>query len=80
MLTPDSVTGGERKLVGSVMFIAAENIEQVKEIVETDIYYRANVVSPFISLLLSLFDIAQWNPERIVIAPFLSAIGLLGEP
>jgi hypothetical protein len=80
MLTPDSVTGGERKLVGSVMFIAAENMEQVKEIVETDIYYTANVVSPFISQYHYAYRSRQWNPDRVVIAPFSSAVGLLGEP
>ena len=48
MLTPESVTGGERRLVGSIMVMTAEKIEQVREIIKTDIYYKSDVVSPLV--------------------------------
>jgi uncharacterized protein len=51
MLTPESVTGGERKLVGSIMVMTAEKIEQVREIIEADIYYKSDVVSPSAALI-----------------------------
>ncbi|KAJ7154749.1 hypothetical protein C8R46DRAFT_443053 [Mycena filopes] len=57
MLTPESITGGDRKMTGSVMIYQAENIETVRGWIESDIYYTAGV----------------WDPEHLVIAPFLAA-------
>jgi len=44
MLTQESITGGERKMVGSVMFVVAESFEKAHEIIVNDIYYTAGVV------------------------------------
>ncbi|KAJ6469477.1 hypothetical protein C8R45DRAFT_1017185 [Mycena sanguinolenta] len=57
VLTPESITGGDKKMVGSCMIYEAESIEVVKEIIESDIYYTAGV----------------WDPERILILPFVAA-------
>jgi hypothetical protein len=45
MFTPDSITGGETKMVGSVLFFEADTIEEVRKLVEGDIYYTSGVVS-----------------------------------
>lgn len=46
-LTPESVLpGAEQKMNGSLFIVEASSIEEVKDIVESDAYYRGNVVSP----------------------------------
>ncbi|KAJ7165876.1 hypothetical protein C8R46DRAFT_291402 [Mycena filopes] len=57
MLTPESITGGDRKMTGSVVIYEAENIETVRGWIEADVYYTAGV----------------WDLDRLVIAPFLAA-------
>ncbi|KAJ7512466.1 hypothetical protein B0H11DRAFT_1844252 [Mycena galericulata] len=57
VLTPESLTGADKKLVGSVLIFEAENIETVRTMIETDIYYTSGV----------------WDPERLVILPFVAA-------
>ncbi|KAJ7201706.1 hypothetical protein GGX14DRAFT_400027 [Mycena pura] len=57
MLTPESLTGPNKVMVGSLMIVEAESIEDVRKMVETDIYYTSGV----------------WDPERLVIAPFVAA-------
>ncbi|KAF7348546.1 YCII domain-containing protein [Mycena venus] len=57
LLTPESLTGAEKKMIGSAMIYEAESLEAVKAIVESDIYYTAGV----------------WDPERLVILPFVAA-------
>ena len=45
-LTPESVLpGAEQKMNGSVLIAEASSIEEVREIVEGDVYYTNNVVS-----------------------------------
>ncbi|KAJ7738066.1 hypothetical protein DFH07DRAFT_841369 [Mycena maculata] len=56
LLTPESLTGGEKKMVGSVSIYEAESIEAVRKIVKDDIYYATGV----------------WDPERVVILPFVA--------
>ncbi|KZS87937.1 hypothetical protein SISNIDRAFT_418929 [Sistotremastrum niveocremeum HHB9708] len=55
MLSPGSITGGERKLIGSTMVVQAASIEEVKQKMEKDIYWTAGV----------------WDLEKMVIVPFL---------
>lgn len=44
-MTPESLDpGADQKLIGSVMFYEAVNIDEVKELVENDIYYKTGVV------------------------------------
>ncbi|KAJ6572061.1 hypothetical protein B0H19DRAFT_1255979 [Mycena capillaripes] len=57
LLTPESLTGAEKKIVGSAMVYEAESIEVVRKLIEDDIYYTAGV----------------WDPERLVILPFMLA-------
>ncbi|KAJ7793924.1 hypothetical protein B0H14DRAFT_2924755 [Mycena olivaceomarginata] len=57
LLTPESLTGGDKKLIGSAMIYEAESLEVVKSVIESDIYYTAGV----------------WDPERLVILPFVAA-------
>ncbi len=81
MLTPESVTGGERKLIGSVMAMSAEKIEDVRAIIEEDIYYTSGVVRRPNPLLLAHFsnhDPMKWDPEVMVIAPLLAGVGFNG--
>ena len=37
---------GRKKMVGSLLFFEAESIEEVRKIVESDIYYTKGVVRP----------------------------------
>ncbi|KAJ7698617.1 hypothetical protein B0H17DRAFT_1196720 [Mycena rosella] len=57
LLTPESLTGADKKMVGSILICEAENIEVVRKMIETDIYYTSGV----------------WDPERLVILPFVAA-------
>jgi uncharacterized protein len=47
MLTPESIEAATSspKMTGSVLILQAENIDVVKNIAETDIYYTTGVVS-----------------------------------
>jgi len=56
-LTPESLTGGDKKLTGSVLIFEAESLEAVRKMVESDVYYTSGV----------------WNPETLVILPFAAA-------
>jgi hypothetical protein len=62
ILTPESIESATStpKMTGSMLIIQATNIEAVKKVVETDIYYTTGV----------------WDPEKLVIAPFISATPL----
>lgn len=45
---------GRTKMIGSLMFFEAESIEEVRKIVESDIYYTSGVVShAFVQVLPS---------------------------
>ncbi|PCH35758.1 hypothetical protein WOLCODRAFT_156457 [Wolfiporia cocos MD-104 SS10] len=57
MLTPESLTLPEKKMVGSVFICEAESIEAVRKVVEADVYYTSGV----------------WDKEKMVILPFVSA-------
>lgn len=46
-LTPESVLpGAEQKMNGSLLVVEASNIEEARKIVEGDLFYSNNVVSP----------------------------------
>ena len=47
MLTPESATlpATERKMVGSVFVCEAESLEEVRALMESDVYYTSGVVS-----------------------------------
>lgn len=44
MLSPESVTGGERKLIGSMFLIEANKLDEVREKMEQDVYWTTGVV------------------------------------
>jgi len=60
MITPESFDTENRKMAGSVMIFAADNIKVVRELILHDIYYTANV----------------WDREKLVIMPFVAATPL----
>lgn len=48
MVTPDSIDlpeGVQKKPVGSVMVVEASTLEEVKKMMESDIYFSGGVVS-----------------------------------
>ncbi|KAF8629139.1 hypothetical protein AX17_005725 [Amanita inopinata Kibby_2008] len=57
LATPESIAREDKRLIGSMFICEAESIEEVKKMVESDIYYTGNV----------------WDAERIVILPMLLA-------
>ncbi|GBE83944.1 hypothetical protein BKA93DRAFT_736345 [Sparassis latifolia] len=59
LLSPESIASptAEKKMVGSLMIFEADNIETVKKIVESDIYYTSGV----------------WDKEKLVILPWIQA-------
>ncbi|KAJ7484386.1 hypothetical protein FB451DRAFT_1337910 [Mycena latifolia] len=57
LLTPESLLSEDKKMIGSMFILEAENIEVVKKRIESDIYYTSGV----------------WDTERIVILPFVAA-------
>lgn len=59
MLSPESITGGDRKMIGSIFFIDAETIDEARKIVESDVYYSSGV----------------WDIEKMLITPFQPAVG-----
>ncbi|KIO19144.1 hypothetical protein M407DRAFT_246264 [Tulasnella calospora MUT 4182] len=60
VLTPESITGeGPRTMVGSMLLFEAESIEAVRKRVESDIYYTSGV----------------WDPNKLVILPYVKALG-----
>ncbi|KAJ7255307.1 hypothetical protein C8J57DRAFT_1075849 [Mycena rebaudengoi] len=57
LVTPESLTSANKEMTGSVIIYEAESLEAVTKIVQSDIYYTAGV----------------WDPERMVISPFVAA-------
>jgi len=49
---------GRKKMTGSLMFYEAESMEEVRKMVESDIYYTSGV----------------WNKEKVIISPFVAAM------
>ncbi|KAG8999103.1 hypothetical protein FRB94_006439 [Tulasnella sp. JGI-2019a] len=43
MLTPESITGGDRKMVGSMLLFEADSLEEVRKLVEEDVYFKGKV-------------------------------------
>ena len=67
---------GRKKMAGSLLFYEAESIEDVRKIVEADIYYTSGVVRPTLSSSQpnQCYSLTQWNRENVVIAPFVPAM------
>lgn len=58
-VTPESLQpGAENKMTGSFLVLEAENIEEVRKFVESDVYYTGNV----------------WDLEKLVITPLMLAV------
>ena len=86
MLTPESATlpAAERKMVGSVFVCEAESLEEVRALMESDVYYTSGVVSRVFRLCFAFrlvrWDLAdergQWDKEKLVILPIALATPL----
>ncbi|KIP08660.1 hypothetical protein PHLGIDRAFT_29453 [Phlebiopsis gigantea 11061_1 CR5-6] len=57
LLTPETYQTADKKLTGSVLVFEAESLEDVRKLVESDVYWTSNV----------------WDKEKTVISPFLPA-------
>ncbi|KAF8893940.1 hypothetical protein BD779DRAFT_1669455 [Infundibulicybe gibba] len=59
LVTPESVESdtAKKQATGSILIVQAESLNQVREMIESDIYYTSGV----------------WDNEKIVISPFLPA-------
>jgi len=59
MLTPESIQtpSSEKKMIGSVLILEAENMGAVRKAIEEDIYYTSGV----------------WDPEKLIITPWAPA-------
>lgn len=44
LVTPETHTAEQKKMIGSLLIIEAESLEAVRKMVESDIYYTSNVV------------------------------------
>ena len=55
-LTPESIAPGvtEKKMIGSVMIFEAASIEEVRKLIENDVYYKNGVVSVYVVFTLVL--------------------------
>ncbi|QRV74957.1 hypothetical protein RhiJN_02972 [Ceratobasidium sp. AG-Ba] len=50
--------GAPKKMIGSVLFIKGNTLEEVTDRIKKDIYYTSRV----------------WDPEKLVILPYIQAI------
>ncbi|KAF9070870.1 hypothetical protein BDP27DRAFT_1292119 [Rhodocollybia butyracea] len=59
LLTPESASKPpeEQKMIGSTLIFEADSLEEVRKIIEEDVYYKEGV----------------WDPEKLVILPMLAA-------
>jgi hypothetical protein len=80
MLTPESIESpsSERKMIGSVLIMEAENIGAVRKAIEEDIYYTSGVVRTVCALTRAgLINhtscVLQWDPEKLMITPWVPA-------
>lgn len=61
--------------MGSLMIVEGESVEQVRKLMESDIYYTSGVVSTMIEcpFVHQTQPHCQWDPEKLLIVPFLQA-------
>ncbi len=45
MLSPETYDKPDKKLIGSLMIIEGETLDEIRKLVESDVYYKTNVVS-----------------------------------
>ncbi|KAF7322351.1 NAD(P)-binding protein [Mycena chlorophos] len=57
MLLDPASPATEKKMIGTMVIVETESLEAARKIVEEDIYFKAGV----------------WDPERLVILPFMPA-------
>lgn len=67
------VVDGRKKAIGSALIVQAENIEEVRKIIENDIYVTEGVVSSQHLVEFMSLNKSQWDKEKLLIAPFISA-------
>ncbi|KAJ2916318.1 hypothetical protein MD484_g4088, partial [Candolleomyces efflorescens] len=62
LMTPESIATPDapKKLIGSTFIFEAESLDEVKRLVEEDVYFKSGV----------------WDPEKLVILPYAGATPL----
>ena len=74
MISPETYDKPERKLIGSLMVFEAESLEEVRKVIEDDVYYRTGVVRSIFRLVCADADAdVQWDKEKLTILPWISA-------
>lgn len=82
MLTPESITSptAVKTMTGSTIIYSASSLEEVRKIVESDVYYTAGVVRlfarPHTRNPLTMVALVQWDREKLAITPFVTATPL----
>ena len=57
-VTPESIAeGAEKKPQGSLLIFEADSLEEVKQIIERDIYFTEKVVCPLLLLTKQFIDL-----------------------
>lgn len=72
-------SNAERKIIGSLMIIEAESLQEVKDTISNDAFYKENVVSRACCvrmILVAHLYTLQWDLERMIVLPFLCATPL----
>ena len=62
-------------MVGSMFICEAESLEEVRKVMENDVYYTSGVVSaPFnVGRRGTVLTVRQWDKEKLVILPLALA-------
>lgn len=80
MVSPESILpefgDGPKEAKGSMLIVEAENIEEVRKMIEADVYYTSGVVCRAtcrIHEYESNLGIPQWDTEKLAIFPIFLA-------
>lgn len=77
MLSPESIASptAEKKMVGSMFICEAESLEEVRNVMENDVYYTSGVVSALFNIERrgTVLTVRQWDKEKLVILPLALA-------
>ena len=75
MISPETYDKPERKLIGSLMVFEAESLEEVRNVMENDVYYTSGVVSALFNVERrgTVLTVRQWDKEKLVILPLALA-------
>lgn len=66
-------------MVGSLVIVEAESLEEVRKLIESDVYYTSNVVRVSVSSsrrFVTDLSSHQWDKEKLVISPIVLGLPL----